>query len=260
LPAPAKYAYNDPAPDAPEGEARQLACQSRLSGPTLGSAASSVPHEGPGASLGLGLEESHRIPARDTGGATPGGSGPGARRTSCPCASGRWNTRSRHRRGQRPVSREGTWGGLPASVCGLAVGGGRRLDGLIPFGFSSGAAMPSIWPGWSLSGSVRSAAWVPRAAAPWGLQPGATAAERLEDKLQPTVPAEGGQTARRLPAPSRYAYDAPAPTAPGRRRRLPAGVTEVGCQLHPWVRRPVVVRLRLDVGKGDGLGFEEQAD
>jgi hypothetical protein len=43
-------------------------------------------------------------------------------------------------------------------------------------------------------------------------------AERLAIQLQIPVPAEGGQLARRLPAPSRYASNDPAPTAPGRRQ------------------------------------------
>ena len=41
--------------------------------------------------------------------------------------------------------------------------------------------------------------------------------ERLAIQLQIPATAEGGRLARRLPAPSRYAYNATAPTAPGRR-------------------------------------------
>ena len=73
---------------------------------------------------------------------------------------------------------------------------------------------------------------------PAGVRGWLGSAERLADDLQITVTAEGGQLARRLPAPSRYAYNATAPTAPGRRRRLPAGVTAGICQVHPWVRQP----------------------
>jgi hypothetical protein len=46
----------------------------------------------------------------------------------------------------------------------------------------------------------------------------AASGERLAIQLQIPVPAEGGQLARRLPAPSRYAYNVSAPTAPGRRQ------------------------------------------
>jgi|GEM_PF-6026848 hypothetical protein len=79
--------------------------------------------------------------------------------------------------------------------------------------------------------------------------------ERLADDLQITATAVGGRLARRLPAPSRYASNASAPTAPGRRSRLPAGVTAGICQVHPWVRPPWGSRLGLPRPGSSSQGF-----